>query len=818
MKLILQNFRCHRTREFNFPSVGTVLLDGPSGAGKTSIFKAINFALFGKEQKVTTLGEKKTKVVLHIADTIITRTKNPSHLTVALGNGDLLQDDAAQAHINATFGQNFLLTSYVAQKSVEGFFSLSDAEKTAFLHKISMQDFDVDSLKGKLKGKVKERKLTLASARGQVLALLQVCDAEPVLPKLKLKFPAGGDPQTEGEIAAGNLTKLEELKAELETLELQSSQASATVVKINALKSRREDVLGDIQKLHEAIRVGENLAAKLAALQRDEATCATGVLTAEKIKRLSEAEAGLKKLRESRVKDADVAMAALREEMGGIQPVDIAKLTEDVEKCKRWQKPASVAAQYKVEPTVADVEKKLSELNEELKEYSNADLTEKISSATKTQANLTERKKFIVGQLQKQCLRCPMPSCKASLTIKDGALIPLDAAGRESLEKEGKEIDANLKDLAEKISAAKKEIESNDEATDEIKDEIRAMEGLRADLQTIRNPACTLAEATAALKAGQATKTKVDGLQGRLDGLQKSRNTPTSAEIAAEGTIAKLKREITGPAPPEDIFQQYDTVKAGVAETKFLLQAHYQRKSEHAEKIGLLTDIEKEIAECQAKVALQVSSEKISELKADIKVREGKAKKFAERAAVISEWEKEMADYNRQKPLWDKLQGAKSAEDVAARAYATAEKLLADCLEAEHVTLQSVVNGINRDLEEYTGAFFDNSLDMFLSTTKETASGDKRFLIDVKIKRNGEDVPLDCLSGGEFDRCALALFLAFNRATGAKLLLLDEALSSLHAESVEEIMDVVREKFADKLVIVTLHQANTGLFDSVIKI
>jgi exonuclease SbcC len=818
MKLVLQNFRCHKTREFHFPTVGTVLLNGPSGAGKTSIFKAINFALFGKEQKITTLGEKKTKVILHIAHIIVTRTKNPSHLTVALQNGDLLQDDAAQAHINETFGQNFLLTSYVAQKSVEGFFSLSDAEKTAFLHKISMQDFDVDSLKGKLKGKVKERKLALASARGQVLALQEVCGSEPIQPKLKLKFPAGGDPETEKEIAAANLLKLEELKTELEIIEQQYSQAENSVVKINTLKSRQEDLLMNIEKLHESIHAGENLAAKLTALERQEATCAAAVQIAEKIKRLSDAEVGLKKLRESRIKDADAAIAALNDELSGIPPVDIAKLTEDVEKCKRWQKLAGVAVQYQVEPTIAALEKKLNELNEELKEYSNVEVAEKISSATKTQANLTERKKFITHQLQKQCLRCPMPSCKASLTIKDGALIPLDAAGREALEKEAKEIEGSLRDLAEKIFTAKKEIESNDEATDEIKDEIRAMEGLKSDIQTITKPDWTLAEATAALKSGQLAKTKLDGLQGRLDGLQKSRNTPTSAETAAESTIAKLKKEIDGQAPPEDIFQQWETVKAEITETKFLLGSHYQRKVEHAQKVQVLTEIQKEIAECQEKAGCVVSSEKISELKADIKGREAKAKKFAERSAVIAEWEKEMAHYNRQKPLWDKLEAARSAEDVAARAYATAEKLLADCLEAEHVTLQAVVNGINRDLEEYTAAFFDNSLDMFLSTTKETASGDKRFLIDVKIKRNGEDVPLDCLSGGEFDRCALALFLAFNRATNAKLLLLDEALSSLHAESVEEIMDVVREKFADKLVIVTLHQANTGLFDSIVAV
>ena len=110
MKLILKNFRCFLDKTIEIPDKGLILLSGQSGSGKSSILKAINFALYGKETKVVTVGKKKCSVEYHIDTWVIKRTKNPTYLNLKI-NEDEYQDSVAQNLINERFGDNFLLTN-----------------------------------------------------------------------------------------------------------------------------------------------------------------------------------------------------------------------------------------------------------------------------------------------------------------------------------------------------------------------------------------------------------------------------------------------------------------------------------------------------------------------------------------------------------------------------------------------------------------------------------------------------------------------------------------------------------------------------------
>ena len=64
MFLELINFRCFGKLQLQIPDSGVILLHGGSGIGKTTVFKAINFVLFGKEQKIVKYNEKKCSVKL----------------------------------------------------------------------------------------------------------------------------------------------------------------------------------------------------------------------------------------------------------------------------------------------------------------------------------------------------------------------------------------------------------------------------------------------------------------------------------------------------------------------------------------------------------------------------------------------------------------------------------------------------------------------------------------------------------------------------------------------------------------------------------
>ena len=78
----LQNIKCYEKKEFNFGDTGTILISGPSGRGKSSIFHAIEFCLYGKSPKIMTVGKKSCLVTLEFGEFVITRKKGPNRLLI----------------------------------------------------------------------------------------------------------------------------------------------------------------------------------------------------------------------------------------------------------------------------------------------------------------------------------------------------------------------------------------------------------------------------------------------------------------------------------------------------------------------------------------------------------------------------------------------------------------------------------------------------------------------------------------------------------------------------------------------------------------
>lgn len=211
-------------------------------------------------------------------------------------------------------------------------------------------------------------------------------------------------------------------------------------------------------------------------------------------------------------------------------------------------------------------------------------------------------------------------------------------------------------------------------------------------------------------------------------------------------------------------------------------------------------------------------TEAISKSKAEVERRIERENKFAKRAKKIEAYNMELKEYNMHLEGWKRLVKARSDASRWEQALLTAEKGLTCLIEAETFSLLQTINTINLELDQFTSAFFDNKLSIALRPFKETAKGDKKHCIDLQITKEGEDVGVDSLSGGEYDRCVLALFLSFNLVTNKKWLFLDECLSSLHAEAVEDILEYIKDKWKSQLVCVTLHQANTGMFDDVVDV
>jgi len=147
------------------------------------------------------------------------------------------------------------------------------------------------------------------------------------------------------------------------------------------------------------------------------------------------------------------------------------------------------------------------------------------------------------------------------------------------------------------------------------------------------------------------------------------------------------------------------------------------------------------------------------------------------------------------------------------------ETLQKHIIQTEGVCLEQFIRRINSTMKWYLEQFFpDQSVTMELDSEKECKNGKTRHEICVNVLHQHYPCDLKALSGGEYDRCALAFMLAINELSHSPCLFLDESISSLDMALSEDVLEVLKEKQGQlgKIVLLISHQANTGFFDHVI--
>lgn len=150
IRLHLTNFRCWDNKTFTFSEKGVLLLSGISGKGKSTILNAILWCVTGSMKNISTVGKETTSVLFEIDNMIITRTKKPSRLTVKKEDV-LYEDDEAQALVDRTLGKEFKNISYIDQDNQYSFVYLSPQDKMSFLRDLLLQEYNIDSIKDKVK-------------------------------------------------------------------------------------------------------------------------------------------------------------------------------------------------------------------------------------------------------------------------------------------------------------------------------------------------------------------------------------------------------------------------------------------------------------------------------------------------------------------------------------------------------------------------------------------------------------------------------------------------------------------------------------------
>lgn len=138
MILTLKNFKCFTYAKFKFEDESNVLITAPSGYGKSTIFEAIKFVLWGnRDSDLISFGKKKCEVTLEYKGCIFKRTKNPNYLSIV-----------SEKHGTIEEPQNYLDIHF--SRYYQNFISLHGYQQMQILEKISSNQ-NVDELKDKIK-------------------------------------------------------------------------------------------------------------------------------------------------------------------------------------------------------------------------------------------------------------------------------------------------------------------------------------------------------------------------------------------------------------------------------------------------------------------------------------------------------------------------------------------------------------------------------------------------------------------------------------------------------------------------------------------
>ncbi len=822
MKLKLINFRCFKDFELDIPEDnGNVLLWGTSGIGKTTIFKAINYVLYGKEMKVVKHGESKCKVVFEFKDVIITRTNSPKLLTFKRGEFTL-QGDPAQKEIEKIFGYDFLLTGYMAQKGTENFFNLSNNEKSAFLHKLSLKNFDVEGIRKKTRDIIKQRKekLLVNSTEQRIIKTnfdSLNCDTmkEPKI-KIDLKGKTISEfMETENKLREKVKKSLKEKTLELnrlsgilETYKINSARIDEKIKTVNDISFKLQDYsfVDNIDPLKETLEEYK----KIVSYYTLKKSCKDlkneyDKMVEDERKRISEDI--------SKLKDKKASITILKDDE--LECITKAKYIYDKTKLKSY----------------TEIENKILELKDPSKEHTLDSLKESLKikreKLTELQVEIEGIKKSIKdikesigGDSKYKCPKCNINIYIEGNCLKEvaGNVDELKASLKDFLklsvqkENESTLLNKEIKKINDDILNLTMELSNNIKLNQEYSEHLKTLESVMIfdNLNTLKVSIDKDTENRYVLKSVNESIIKLEEslkLTVLPQYIKKKRDEVLS--------VKKKYEEVKEQLEDVDINENVDYYQDQIQE---ISQSIYKCEQSIKERNKLLKEKETIEKDIELLSTEPVDEELIKNIKDEIEKKTETEEKLKLREKKLLKYKEEIELFNKQKEVVEKMDELKAEETILVRSLTTAETLLKKINDAESYSLEHTLDTINTDMEEFITSFFGENFNVKLQSFKESKDGDKKPSIEVIIMQDGEQVPIESLSGGEFDRLALALFLCFNKTSKSDIILLDECLASLHSELVEDIVELIKVKLSDKLVLFTLHQANTGIFDNIVDI
>jgi len=858
MKVILEGFRVYDSAtERVFPPSGTCLIQGESGKGKSTLFAAVAWALFGKESDTYSWTTKKKvcSVQVHLDDGVVVhRQKNPERLEVTLPDGRVLSSrDEAQAEVVRRYGSlaAWSASAFLRQDRRNPLLEGSSAEKVALLEALAFHD-DVPSRY--LEAATEKRK-----EAGRVLDRTQAVWQHTPAPSPRIPLDALTHPpdhQHYNEIrvlAVARDVQAMERSTETEAKRrLMEARVADLEEQIRSIEMWPDDLYTAVQKavpiLAEAERVTQALDA-LGPLPDGVDPDALGDYTA----RLTTYEEHQRTCASYGWKYDRTVLTPIAEALK-----DALDVWEDVPRWRAWSSQQAPTGTY--DPTVpayAPAAMAAAKKEEEAhRRWMAAGASEEaLAHAKRTVAmeRYVARYKAMVGagivyeshlekgppkykgeEVWEDALRCAMadldrlragqdahacPGCKKSLRFVGGRLV--EAGGCPSTKADVYRVEAEVDWLTHAVKLERDLTRTEDAMADCEYDE--------EELKTWTLSSFAAAKDLLALPAAPAPSVLPDAMErhnawvyymeGKARWEGKDYTTPALWYAQAKGhrayaldRLLACERILAGWVDPQDVqelnrglLERIDTVNRHEKRLKKLEEA-YQALGLAGDEPTTSDALEEERSR---RMRTTVLIKELTDLRVALSAlpaptaQEGSLEALKAYAAELTWMPRFLEDQQR-------YADAQQAYADAQRSYQTSVDLVERIKKVEHKVLMSFLDTFNSTLEGILADIFDDPITVAL----RLAEGDKPDLRWSMAYKGAQDKALSELSGGEQDRVSLAVSLALASTSSFPALLLDECFGALDATSRERCLDTLRRTLPHKPVLVIAHGETEGDYDT----
>jgi len=823
IELHLVNFRCYREKTFTFNIVGSTLISGKSGHGKSTILLAMLFALYNKggKENETYGGEKKTKVKTKVTFIFnenfkIVRMRNPSHLVF----NDVYENDVAQQMIYKIFGKNFDVIGYIPQDTTDSFLNKKAMDKRDFLESTKFENENLPEKKSQIDALVKEYKQQMEKTATKLETTKSFLMEKPT----EVKFPLGKKKDIQFSI--------EQEKKRFESTKNQIANAKTRFSKLqkrlNELRVAKTFIESKDENINQICSQLESLSLEMGNL--DDYIGDEQVAVYQQRLQARKHHSQLYHLISQR--DAD------ERKLNTMKENEILELTSSIEAIERelWTTYTKEEALELIQ-TNEDVLKDLSKIKS-LKEKKKANLYD-IPTLEKKKIEVSHQLDIAKNDLQRLAvLICP--GCDAELLLHNGSLIPCEISESsgggnnknktslmkliQTLGNELNQIDVQIlhqKEAVEKNHALDLDIESILSQYEEELDE----DELRSDFN----------EVNAYYKSQISLEKKRNDLKHKIENEEFSASFKASIKEMAKlnGQIQKL-RSVMGGDVADDENDGKEEEEEDEEMLRDIISENQQKKSrlEHLKKQvhsqtelknKLLSQVEDYKTQFLEKYAsLDDEAELLTEcetLKTQQKECEVKHEEHRMNLQLIDDYlnyKKALEGYNEH---LTKITLLEEELKVDSQYYTQSKILKQDIIEAELIALTNTINELNSMTNVYLQEFFDDPIFVNLSCFKEDRKKNEKPEINIEIKYKDMDCTLSSLSGGEYARVNLAFTLSLAQMFKTPMLLLDETMSALDEETADMVFKSIRRHFKHIPVISILHQVTSeGYFDQVIKL